>query len=73
MKLRDSSEADEKLTELRRLYEPYVQALADLLDQRLPPWIPEKTQKDNWQTTAWAQVTGNLEKESASLLHDDHF
>jgi len=73
MKLRDSSEADEKLTELRRLYEPYVQALADHLDQRLPPWIPEKTQKDNWQTTAWAQVTGNLEKETASLLHDDHF
>ena len=73
MKLRDSSETDEKLTELRRLYEPYVQALADLLDQRLPPWIPEKAQKDNWQTTAWAQVTGNLEKETASLLHDDHF
>jgi hypothetical protein len=73
MKLRDSSEADEKLTELRRLYEPYVQALADHLDQKLPPWIPEKTQKDNWQTTAWAQVTGNLEKETASLLHDDHF
>ena len=73
MKLRDTSEADEKLTELRRLYEPYVQALADHLDQRLPPWIPEKTQKDNWQTTAWAQVTGNLEKETASLLHDYHF
>ena len=72
MKLRGTPEADEKLRELRRLYEPYVQALAAHLDQRVPPWIPEKQHKDNWQTTAWAQVTGNLEKETASLLHDDH-
>jgi hypothetical protein len=73
MNLRDTSEADEKLIELRRLYEPYVLALAAHLDQTLPPWIPEKKHKDNWQTTAWAQVTGNMEKETASLLHDDHF
>ena len=73
MKLRDTSEADAKLAELRRLYEPYVYALATYLAQALPPWIPEAKYKDNWQTTAWAKKTGNLEKEAASLLHDDHF
>ena len=73
MKLRDTSEADEKLLELRRLYEPYVNALANHLDQTVPPWIPLTKHKDNWQTTAWAQATGNAEKEAATLLHDDHF
>jgi len=73
MKLRDTSEADEKLLELRRLYEPYVNALARHLDQTVPPWIPLTKHKDNWQTTAWAQATGNAEKEAATLLHDDHF
>ena len=71
-KLHDTPEADEKLVELRRLYEPYVQALAAHLDQTLPPWIPVKKHKDNWQTTAWAQATGYAEKEAATLLHDDH-
>lgn len=73
MKLRDTPEADEKLAELRRLYEPYVYALATYLGQAVPPWIPEAKYKDNWQTTAWPKRTGNLEKEAASLLHDDHF
>ena len=71
-KLHDTPEADEKLVELRRLYEPYVHALAAHLDQTLPPWIPVKKHKDNWQTTAWAQATGYAEKEAATLLHDDH-
>jgi hypothetical protein len=72
MKLHNTPEADEKLVELRRLYEPYVQALAAHLDQTLPPWIPVKKHKDNWETTAWAQATGYAEKEAATLLHDDH-
>ncbi len=66
-------EADSKLTELRGMYEPYVFALANHLSQPLPGWIPAKKHKDNWQTTAWAQTSGTVEMEKASLLHDDHF
>jgi hypothetical protein len=73
MKLRDTPEADAKLVELRRLYEPYAYALAAHLEQKLPPWIPVGKHKDNWQTSAWAQTTGNAEPGAASLLHDDHF
>jgi len=73
MKLHDTPEAEAKLVELRRLYEPYAYALAAHLDQTLPPWIPVGKHKDNWQTTAWAQTTGSVEPEAASLLHDDHF
>ncbi len=65
-------EADRKLAELRAMYEPYVYALANHLSQPLPSWIPGKKHKDNWQTTAWAQTSGTVEKEAA-LMYDDHF
>jgi hypothetical protein len=68
-----TQEADLKLQELRQMYEPYVFALANHLNQTLPPWIPVKKGKDNWQTTAWAQNSGAIEKQAASLVHDDHF
>ena len=66
-------EADQKLVELRQMYEPYVHALAIHLSQSLPPWIPEKKGKDNWQTSAWRQTEGTTEKEAVYVLHDDHF
>ena len=73
MRLLDTPEADRKLRELRIMYEPYVYALATHLSQTLPPWIPVKKGKDNWQTTAWAQSAGVLEREAATAAHDDHF
>lgn len=66
-------EADKKLKELRIVYEPYVHALAERLQQTLPPWIPVKKIKDNWQTTAWAKKLENAEAPGAALIHDDHF
>lgn len=75
MILRGDEAADARLRELRRMYEPYVHALASYLNQTLPPWIPDKKGKDNWQTTAWAKSTGLLEKaKEGSAVHvDDHF
>lgn len=72
MKLHDGEEADRKLKTFRGMYEPYIYALAKLLNQPLPPWIPQKKSKDNWQTTAWGRSAGLLEKEHTSH-HDDHF
>lgn len=73
LKLHDGEAADRKLTSLRSMYEPYIFTLAAYLNQTLPPWIPEKKGKDNWQTTAWGQTAGLLEKEVAPAHHDDHF
>jgi hypothetical protein len=72
MKLRGGDDAWAQLADLRRMYEPYVFALARHLSLPLPPWIPEKKGRDNWQTTAWAQTAGMLEREETSIL-DDHF
>jgi len=43
----------QRLAHFRRMYEPYVHALARYLQMDLPPWLPVSSQKDNWQTTAW--------------------
>ena len=66
-------EAAQRLTDLREMYEPYVQALARHLSHSLPPWIPDKQGHDNWETTAWAKTSGVLGAKAAHLLHDDHF
>lgn len=74
-KLRDGEVADRRLNEFRGMYEPYIYALAVYLNQTLPPWIPQAKGKDNWQTTAWAQTAGLIEKEKETThVHaDDHF
>ena len=73
LKLHDGEVADRRLFELRKMYEPYIFALASYLLQPLPGWIPQaKGKKDNWQTTAWGHAAGMVEKEHAHA-HDDHF
>jgi hypothetical protein len=73
LQLNDDEAADARLIELRNMYEPYIFALASYLNQTLPPWIPQKKGKDNWQTTAWGQAAGLLEQQPATHHHDDHF
>jgi hypothetical protein len=74
LKLRDGEDADRRLHELRRLYEPYVNALAIYLNQTLPAWIPQGKGKDNWQTTAWVVYGGLAEDKGVEHAHaDDHF
>ena len=46
-------EADKLLSELRAMYEPYVNALSRRLLMPLPAWSPEEDADDNWRTSAW--------------------
>src|SRR5438552_2921778 len=47
--LNDSTDtAQERLTALRGVYEPYLEALADYLLMPLPPWAPPPGATDNW-------------------------
>jgi hypothetical protein len=60
-----------QLSELRRLYEPYVHALADYLLLELPPWVPREGVPDNWQTSAWERAAQRLPPPEVPLP-DDH-
>jgi hypothetical protein len=53
LRLRHEEDAEKRLYEMRRLYEPFVNALADHLLLNLPPWIPATKTVDDWQTSAW--------------------
>jgi len=55
-----------RLTKLRRLYEPYVNALARHLVVTLPGWLRTGNPPDNWQTSAW-------ERQAAGLAHSALF
>jgi hypothetical protein len=46
-----SSEADGRLCELRRSYEPFVEGLGRWLMMPLPSWQHEIGRRDNWQTS----------------------
>jgi hypothetical protein len=46
-----SPEADRRLLDLRRSYEPYVNGLARLLLMPAPPWWHRQAVRDNWQAS----------------------
>jgi len=46
------SHADDRLREMRVLYEGYAEALSRYLHMPLPPWIADRPFKDNWLTVA---------------------
>jgi hypothetical protein len=73
LKLREGSEVDQKLKEMRRMYEPYVYSLSDRLRLSIPPWILEASRTDNWQMSAWGKC-GGFEKSLRSKRPDEgHF
>ena len=65
--------ADEKLSELRQLYEPYVKALSDYLLMTIPAWIPPSEVHDNWQTSAWGRISRGLEVSPLIESQDDEY
>ncbi len=72
LKLRIGSDTEKRLSELRRMYEPYICSLSDHLYITIPPWVPEPGRLDSWQTTAWGRNTG-LQVDDPLKKSDGHF
>jgi hypothetical protein len=49
----DPDTVAERLTSMRSIYEPYVNALASRLELNMPPWVAPESPTDNWRTTQW--------------------
>jgi hypothetical protein len=71
--LRERPDFEERLTELRRMYEPYVAALAHYLSVPLPPWVREVERPDNWQTSAWDRVVRLPARGRGAGGEEEHF
>ena len=76
--------SEQRLRDLRRLYEPYAETLSRHFCMPLPPWIAEQPHKDNWLTVAKVRdqaeeanppadlVPGGGRSQSLTVLQDDH-
>lgn len=62
---------EERLTELRRHYEPYAQALGAHLLFELPPWIATRPRHNNWQGGPWDRLINA--RTGPSPHHEEHF
>ncbi len=51
--LRHGEDAEQHLYDIRRMYEPFVNSIAEHLLLNLPPWIQTTKTVDDWQTSAW--------------------
>jgi Ion channel len=70
--VRERPAAGAKLLELRRMYEPFVNALSLYLHLPLPPIRVEGSAVDNWQTSAWMKRTRGIGKLALDDPRDDH-
>jgi len=57
--LSTDAKLNDKLKDLRHMYEPYLYALGSHLCLDVPPWIPAVGQVDNWRTSAWGTISVN--------------
>ncbi len=74
LRLKEGTDAEQRLKELRLMYEPYAQAMAKTLLIDLPPWIHAQKKKDNWQAGPWdrlIQAHGLGEITARHKLDDD--
>jgi uncharacterized protein (DUF1800 family) len=69
----DVPQIESRLTELRALYEPFLQALARHFVLVLPPVITTDHIDDNWQRSAWMSRTPGLGNLSSGKSGGDHF
>jgi hypothetical protein len=72
--LQEGVAAEQKLRELRQMYEPYVQALSEFLLMALPPWFRVTVMPDSWQTSAWGKIITEMATPTHSRGHPNpHF
>ena len=58
--VREGLATDQKLWELRQMYEPYVQALSKHFLISLPPWFRANVTPDSWQISNWEKPIPNM-------------
>jgi len=70
---RSDQEVARKLAELRGMYEPFVNALAQRLLFVLPSVMGDEGTADNWQRSAWMQRTPGIGSLPAATHDGGHF
>jgi hypothetical protein len=61
------TKTEQKLSELRQMYEPYVQALSSYLLISLPPWFRVNVIPDSWQSSNWQALIPAVATENGAI------
>jgi hypothetical protein len=70
VELRHKEEPSPRLSELRHMYEPYVNSLSQQLLMPLPPWVVTAKKTDNWQTSAFERKLAGTNDTSATAIRE---
>jgi len=73
VKLQEKNVFEQELSELRRMYEPYVYSLSRYMHITIPPWISKSKHADNWQTSFWDTASGSQKVKPLQRGRDEHF
>jgi Ion channel len=73
LSINEKDNLKQELTELRKMYEPYVYSLSRYLHMTLPPWISKSRHPDNWETTRWDTHSDSERKKLLEEMWEDHF
>lgn len=73
IELNEETAAEDKLRELRSMYEPFVQALSVRLLLALPPFVPQRQTPDNWQRSAWMRPAPGIGRLPSAGGNEGHF
>jgi hypothetical protein len=69
----DKKAAEQRLAELREMYEPYLYSLSKYFLVSLPPWVMKTKHPDNWQTSPWREEEVSRRWKRRSRIREDHF
>jgi hypothetical protein len=69
IRLKESADSEQKLTELRATYEPFVSGLAERTLVSLPPWLPPQDTLDDWETSAWDEQFPSIYQTLNEVMH----
>jgi hypothetical protein len=72
LELREGAAGEDRLVELRRMYEPFLNALSEYFLLAVPPVLSDGVPVDNWQTSAWMRRTSGIGKLVPAEPGDDH-
>lgn len=65
--IRADTASERKLSELRRMYEPYVQALGEYLLISMPPWFRISETPDCWEISYWQTPVVSIAAENSAI------
>jgi hypothetical protein len=71
--MKERKEIEQRLTELRMMYEPYLYTMSRYFLLSLPTWTPQVTHPDNWQASPWGEDEGPHPRKRGRRSHEGHF